>query len=175
MPASPHEVLVATLREQPSLLVALVHALTGRALAPGLEPVDSTVRFVKVAEVRPDVLLAHARRWALVEVQNAPNPDKQRRWLLAAGVLLDQQRVLGDVIVITGQPLRGEVGAHRRPRGDPARHPAGADPGGAARRAPRRANGCSPRSIRSSPWSRPGRSPIATGLRRKGWWSGRSR
>ena len=103
MPANPHDVLVATLREQPSLLGALVHALTGRTLPPELEPVDSTVRFVKSAEVRPDLLLAQGQRWALVEVQNAPDPDKQRRWLLAAGVLLDQTGALGDVIVITAR------------------------------------------------------------------------
>jgi hypothetical protein len=101
MPGTPHEVLIATLREQPALLGTLVHALTGRTLPPGLAPVDSTVRFVKGAEVRPDLLLAHGPRWTLVEVQNAPDPDKQRRWLLAAGVLFDQSRVLGDVIVIT--------------------------------------------------------------------------
>ncbi len=103
MPGTPHEVLIATLREQPSLLGTLVHILTGRTLATGLEPVDSTVRFVKVAEVRPDLLLAQGPRWTLVEVQNAPDPDKRRRWLLAAGVLLDQTGVLGDVIVITAK------------------------------------------------------------------------
>lgn len=59
------------------------------------------MRFVKVAEVRPDVLLAQERRWALVEVQNECDPEKQRRWLLAASVLLDQTGTLGDVIVIT--------------------------------------------------------------------------
>jgi hypothetical protein len=101
---TPHDVLVATLREQPTLLAALVHALTGRTLAPGLEPVDSTVRFVKVAEVRPDVLLAQDQRWAIVEVQNERDPDKQRRWVLAAAVLLDQVGTLGDVIVITAHP-----------------------------------------------------------------------
>ena len=74
MPASPHEVLIATLREQPSLLATLVHALTGRTLPPGLAPVDSTVRFVKGVEVRPDLLMAHGQDWTLVEVQNAPIP-----------------------------------------------------------------------------------------------------
>jgi hypothetical protein len=72
-------------------------------MEPGLEPVDSTVRFVKVAEVRPDVLYAQGRRWAVVEVQNERDPDKQRRWLLAAALLLDQTGVLGDVVVITAQ------------------------------------------------------------------------
>jgi hypothetical protein len=103
MPGRRHEVLVAMLREQPELLSALVQKLTGRALRPGLSPVDSTVRFVKTAEVRPDLLLAEEKDWAIVEVQERPDPDKQRRWLLAAGVLLDQTGRLGDVIVVTAR------------------------------------------------------------------------
>ena len=61
------------------------------------------MRFIRAAEVRPDVLLAQEHRWALVEVQNDCDQDKQRRWLLAAGVLLDQEGTLGDVIVITAR------------------------------------------------------------------------
>jgi len=101
MPGTPHEVMVAALREQPTLLPALVQVLTGRTMTPGLEPVDSTVRFVKVAEFNPDLLFASEPGWTLVEVQNDIDPDKQRRWLLAAGVLLDQTGVLGDVIILT--------------------------------------------------------------------------
>jgi hypothetical protein len=56
-----------------------------------------------VAEVRPDILLADKQRWALLEVQNECDPDKQRRWLLAAGVLLNQKGVMGDLIVVTAQ------------------------------------------------------------------------
>src|SRR5580692_6189552 len=56
MPGIPHEVMVAMLREQPSVLAALVQVLTGRTLVSGLAPDDSTVRFVKTAEVRPDIL-----------------------------------------------------------------------------------------------------------------------
>jgi hypothetical protein len=93
--------MVTALREQPALLPMLVHALTGRTMAPDLRPVDSTVRFVKVAEFNPDLLFARESMWALIEVQNDIDPDKQRRWLLAAGVLLDQTGVLGDVIVLT--------------------------------------------------------------------------
>jgi hypothetical protein len=103
MAGTPHDVLCAALREEPTLLSSLVHALTGRTLAPGLAPVDSTVRFVKAAEVRPDVLFADGPRWAITEVQNDCDPDKRRRWLLAVGVLLDQQGTLGDLIVITAQ------------------------------------------------------------------------
>ena len=101
MPSTPHEVMVTALREQPALLPMLVHALTGRTMAPDLRPVDSTVRFVRVAEFNPDLLFAREPMWALIEVQNDIDPDKQRRWLLAAGVLLDQMGVLGDVIVLT--------------------------------------------------------------------------
>jgi hypothetical protein len=93
--------MVAALREQPTLLPLLVRALTGRTMAQDLQPVDSTVRFVKVAEFNPDLLFARERQWAVIEVQNDIDPDKQRRWLLAAGVLLDQTGVLGDVIVLT--------------------------------------------------------------------------
>ncbi len=91
------------LREQPDLLSALVEKLTGRALQPGLVPVDSTVRFVAPAEVRPDLLLADEKDWAMVEVQDQIDPDKQRRWLLAASLLFDQKQTLGDVIVITAR------------------------------------------------------------------------
>ena len=105
MPSTPHEVMVAAVREQPTLLPLLVRALTGRTMAQDLKPVDSTVRFVKVAEFNPDLLLAREHQWAVIEVQNDIDPDKQRRWLLVAGVLLDQTGVLGDVIVLT---------AHRR-------------------------------------------------------------
>jgi hypothetical protein len=101
MPSTPHEVMVAALRDQPTLLPLLVRALTGRTMAQDLKPVDSTVRFVKVAEFNPDLLLAREPQWAVIEVQNDIDPDKQRRWLLATGVLLDQTGVLGDVIVLT--------------------------------------------------------------------------
>src|SRR3974390_1350028 len=101
MPSRRHEVLVVMLREQPELLPALVQKLTGRTLPRGLSPVDSTVRFVKTAEVRPDLLLAGEQDWAIVEVQDKIDRDKQRRWLLAVGMLLDQRRTLGDVFVIT--------------------------------------------------------------------------
>jgi hypothetical protein len=103
MPSRRHEVLVVMLREQPELLAALVQKLTGHTLSPGLSPVDSTVRFVKTAEVRPDLVLAGEKDWAIVEVQDSVDPEKQRRWLLAVGVLFDQRRTLGDVFVITAR------------------------------------------------------------------------
>jgi hypothetical protein len=103
MPSRRHEVLVAMLREQPELLSALVEKLTGHTLAHGLSPIDSTTRFVKTAEVRPDLLLAGEKEWAIVEVQDKVDRDKQRRWLLAVGVLFDQRRTLGDVFIITAR------------------------------------------------------------------------
>jgi hypothetical protein len=56
MPGTAHEVLIVALREQPSLLGVLVAKLTGISLPRGFKPVDSVVRFVKTAEVRPDLL-----------------------------------------------------------------------------------------------------------------------
>ena len=104
MAGRPHEVLVAAMHESPDLVNALVVALRGVDLPEGLEPVDSTVRFVKTAEVRPDVLFAKDRGpWAIVELQRKIDPDKRRRWLLAAGILLDQTGVLGDLLVITAR------------------------------------------------------------------------
>ena len=104
MAGRPHEVLVAAMHDSPDLVSALVAALRGVALPAGLTPVDSTVRFVKTAEVRPDVLFAKERgAWAIVELQRKIDPDKRRRWLLAAGILLDQTGVLGDLLVITAR------------------------------------------------------------------------
>ena len=57
MPGTAHEVLLVALREQPSLLGDLVTKLTGASLPRGLKPADSAVRFVKTAEVRPDLPL----------------------------------------------------------------------------------------------------------------------
>jgi hypothetical protein len=86
------------------LLGALVSKLTGAAFPRGLKPADSAVRFVKTAEVRPDLLfLKRRKRWVLVELQGRRDPAKRRRWLLAAGVLLNQTGQLGDVLVITAR------------------------------------------------------------------------
>jgi hypothetical protein len=105
MPGTAHEVLIVALREQPSLLGVLVAKLTGILLPRGFKPVDSVVRFVKTAEVRPDLLffLKRRKRWVIVELQGRPDPEKRRRWLLAASVLLDQTGALGDVVVITAR------------------------------------------------------------------------
>ena len=103
MPGRAHETLVEALHDRPTLLAALVYALTGHTIAPELKPVDSTIRFVKVDEVRPDILYESAPGWTITEVQNDIDPEKQRRWLLAAAVLFNQTGVLGDVYVITAE------------------------------------------------------------------------
>jgi hypothetical protein len=102
MPSDAHEVLIVALHEQPALLGMLVAKLAGVRLSRGLEPVDATVRFVKSAEVKLDILFRRGRRaWTIVEVQRAIDPKKRRRWLLAVGLLFDQTGTLGDLIVIT--------------------------------------------------------------------------
>jgi len=95
MPGRAHETLVDALHDRPTLLAALVYALTGHTIPPEMRPVDSTIRFVKVDEVRPDILYESAPGWTITEVQNDIDPEKQRRWLLAAAVLFNQTGVLG--------------------------------------------------------------------------------
>lgn len=92
------------LREQPALLGALVSKLTGVPLPRGLKPSDATVRFVKPAELRLDLIFRKGRRWAIVEMQRSVDPAKRRRWPLAASLLFDQTGTLGEVIVITARP-----------------------------------------------------------------------
>ena len=104
MANEPHEVLIVALREEPALLDTLVEALTGARLPRGLKPTDATARFAKPAEVRLDLVLrSERRRWAIVEIQRGIDPQKRRRWLLAASLLFDQTGVLGEVIVITAR------------------------------------------------------------------------
>ncbi|WP_437757736.1 hypothetical protein [Sorangium sp. So ce1389] len=104
MPSTPHEVLIVALREQPGLLGALVSRLTGVQLPRSLKPADATLRFVKPAELRLDLVLQGGRRrWVLVELQRSVDPAKRRRWPLAASLLFSQTGALGDVIVITAR------------------------------------------------------------------------
>ncbi|WP_437578841.1 hypothetical protein [Sorangium sp. So ce887] len=104
MPSTPHEVLIVALREQPGLLGALVSKLTGVQLPRRLKPADTTLRFVKPAELRLDLVLQGGRRrWVLVELQRSVDPAKRRRWPLAASLLFSQTGALGDVIVITAR------------------------------------------------------------------------
>ncbi|WP_438018742.1 hypothetical protein WMF18_06540 [Sorangium sp. So ce315] len=104
MPSTPHEVLIVALREQPGLLGALVSKLTGVQLPRSLKPADATLRFVKPAELRLDLILQGGRRrWVIVELQRSVDPAKRRRWPLAASLLFSQTGALGDVVVITAR------------------------------------------------------------------------
>src|SRR5579863_611015 len=71
MPSPAHEIAVGRLVRDPSLLPALAKKLLRKRLRAKLRPVDSTVRFLDPAEVRPDLLLAGGRRgpWDAIEVQ----------------------------------------------------------------------------------------------------------
>jgi hypothetical protein len=104
MPSPPHEVLIVALREQPALLRSLVTKLSEASLPRGVHPIDASLRFVKPAEVRMDLVLQNrSKEWVIVELQLAIDPEKRKKWLLAASLLLNQTGVLGDVIVITAR------------------------------------------------------------------------
>ncbi|KYF56702.1 hypothetical protein BE08_36840, partial [Sorangium cellulosum] len=86
------------------MLGALVSKLTGVRLPRSLKPADATLRFVKPAELRLDLVLQGGRRrWVLVELQRSVDPAKRRRWPLAASLLFGQTGALGDVVVITAR------------------------------------------------------------------------
>src|SRR4051794_21306178 len=102
MPAPAHEVPLHLLHEHPELLAALLEKL-GRAAPVGtLVPVDTNLRFADPTEVRPDLVFRAERpRWLLVELQNRIDPDKARRWIVAAAILLDDTGAMGEVVVLT--------------------------------------------------------------------------
>src|SRR5262245_45682419 len=105
MPSPAHEVVVFALGERPQVLAVLVQKLLGRTLPLPLAKVDSTVRFADPEEIRPDIVLdTEGGGWVLVEVQHEDDDDKGRRWLLAAAVLNDRTRTMGDVVVIAFRP-----------------------------------------------------------------------
>jgi hypothetical protein len=122
MPGPAHEVLLSALRDEPDLLVQLVHKITGRRLRSALTLIDSNVRFARPAEVRPDLVFrGEGRRWILVELQHRIDRTKRRRWLLAASALFDQEGVMGEVVILTASRsvgawarraahVRGELG-----------------------------------------------------------------
>jgi hypothetical protein len=64
----------------------------GRPAPEGpLVPDDANLRFADPAEVRPDIVFRAVRPpWVLFELQNAIDEAKGRRWLLAAGILINQ-------------------------------------------------------------------------------------
>ena len=102
MPSAAHEIAVARLSRDPSLLSLLAQKL-GKPPPARLRPVDSTVRFVDPAEVRPDIILASGKRgpWDAIEVQQRRDPRKARRWGLLVSALNDQRRCMGDLWVLT--------------------------------------------------------------------------
>jgi hypothetical protein len=96
-----HDVLVQALRDDATLLPAILARLRRRRLPRLTKPVDSAVRLARPVEVRPDIVYRTAGGWAVCEVQNKIDRKKRRRWPLTASVLLDQTRRMGDVVVIT--------------------------------------------------------------------------
>lgn len=101
MPGVAHETLVKMLQDDPGILARLLATL-GLDPPRDLELGDSTARLTDPTEVRPDLILSTADGgWLIVEVQLRADAPKNRRWVLAAAVLLDQRRVMGDVLIIT--------------------------------------------------------------------------
>jgi hypothetical protein len=103
-PGLAHETLVTLLAQRPDALDLLPRTPGHAGLPTELAAVDSTLRVANPLEVRPDLVLVAAGErgpWVVVEVQLARDEDKRRRWLAAAGVLLDTRAAMGDVIVIT--------------------------------------------------------------------------
>jgi hypothetical protein len=96
-----HDVLVQALRDDVSLLPAILARLRKVRLPRLTKPFDSTVRLARPVEVRPDVVHLTDGGWIICEVQNKVDWKKRRRWLLAASVLLDDTRRMGDLVVIT--------------------------------------------------------------------------
>jgi hypothetical protein len=62
---------------------------------------DSTVRFTRSAEVRPDIVYRRGRTWLLCEVQNKLDERKAQSWPMAVAALHHETRRMGDLIVIT--------------------------------------------------------------------------
>jgi len=79
----------------------LLARVTGRRLPGRLESIDSTVRFTRSADVRPDVVYRRGRTWLLCEVQNKLDEKKARSWPMAVASLHHATRRMGDLIVIT--------------------------------------------------------------------------
>src|SRR5262245_14499478 len=104
MAGDSHDVLVQALRDDPSLLGSLLVQVTGRALPGPLGPLDSTVRFSRSAEVRPDLVARTGDTWVACEVQNRVDRRKGRRWPLAVAALHDGSRQMGELVVITASP-----------------------------------------------------------------------
>jgi hypothetical protein len=109
MPSRAHEIPVALLSRDPSLLAALAKKL-GKPPPAGHRPVDSTVRFADPAEIRPDLILACGKRgpWSAIEVQLRIDHDKGRRWLLLVALLYNERGCMGELWVITASKRTAE-------------------------------------------------------------------
>jgi len=103
LPGPPHESMVVLLREHPDWLRALVEIVAKRHLPTALSPVDSAVRVVDPADVRPDLVFVASdqKSWLLVEVQLDEDDTKTRRWPLAVAALWNERKCPGDLLVIT--------------------------------------------------------------------------
>jgi hypothetical protein len=109
MPSRAHEIPVACLSRDPSLLSALAKKL-GKPPPAGHRPVDSTVRIADPAEVRPDIILARGKRgpWSAIEIQLRIDDDKGRRWLLLVALLYNERGCMGELWVITASKRTAE-------------------------------------------------------------------
>lgn len=102
MPSPAHEVPLQLLHDHPALLATLLEKLGGRTPEGVLEPVNANLRFADPAEVRPDLVFRAERpRWLLLELQNRIDPDKARRWIVAAALQLDATGVMGEIVILT--------------------------------------------------------------------------
>ena len=103
MPSLIHEIAVARLGQDPTLLHAIAEKLRGLPPPAVLRPVDSAVRLANPEEVRPDLVLATGKRgpWDAIEVQRRIDRAKARRWPVLVSLLQDQRRCVGDLWVIT--------------------------------------------------------------------------
>lgn len=120
MPGTPHEILIMALRDRPALLSELMSRATGAPPCGPLVVADSTLRFARSIELRPDLVFRGRHpRWILFELQNRIDERKRRSWLLAAGLLCFQENAMGEVVVLTSS-RRVAAWARRigRQRGD---------------------------------------------------------
>jgi hypothetical protein len=119
MPATPHEVVLLAIREQPELFAEVFRRVVGVDIPGPIEVIDSNVRFAASLETRPDLIVrtpGASSRWMIIELQNRKDEDKCRSWLLAASVLL-QRDGMGDLVVITssrGVAAWAKAAAHHR-------------------------------------------------------------
>ena len=102
MPSPAHEVPRQLLHDHPALLATLLEKLGGQAPEGVLKPVNANLRFADPAEVRPDLVFRAERPpWLLLELQNRIDPDKARRWIVAAAIQLDATGVMGEIVILT--------------------------------------------------------------------------